>query len=75
MKKAEAFIYLRVRDSDAAVQFYQRAFGAEELFRLSEPSGRIGHLEFKIGESTIMISDEFPEMDLMDRSPASAPLQ
>lgn len=65
MKKAEAFIYLRVRDSDAAVQFYQRAFGAEELFRLSEPSGRIGHLEFKIGESTIMISDEFPEMDLM----------
>lgn len=73
MEKTEAFIYLRARDSDAAVRFYHDAFGAEELFRLTEPSGRIGHLEFKIGSSTIMISDEFAEMDLMGPKPGERP--
>lgn len=58
------FPYLRVNDAAAAIEFYKRAFGAQELFRLTEPSGRIGHAEIKIGETTIMLSDEYPEYDI-----------
>ncbi len=57
----EIYPYLRVHDAAEAIEFYSRAFGAEELFRLTEPSGRIGHAEIRIGPSTIMLSDEFPE--------------
>ena len=42
--------YMTVRDAAAALAFYKRAFGAEELFRLTEPGGRIGHAEFRIGD-------------------------
>ncbi len=57
----EAFPYLRVRDANAAIEFYKQAFGANESFRLQEPGGRIGHAELKFGTVTIMISDEYPE--------------
>jgi uncharacterized glyoxalase superfamily protein PhnB len=57
----EVYPYLRVHDTGEAISFYTRAFGAEELFRLTEPSGRIGHAEIRIGPATIMLSDEFPE--------------
>jgi PhnB protein len=57
----EVYPYLRVHNSDEAIKFYERAFGAKELFRLTEPSGRIGHAEIKIGPATLMLSDEFPE--------------
>lgn len=57
----EAFPYLRVRDANAAIEFYKQAFGAEEEFRLSEPSGRIGHAQLKFGTFTVMLSDEYPE--------------
>jgi PhnB protein len=57
----EVYPYLRVHDSKAAIDFYARAFGARELFRLTEPSGRIGHAEIKIGPATIMLADEYPE--------------
>ena len=39
----EVFTYLRTRDGVAAIDFYKRVFGAEEQFRLSEPSGRVAH--------------------------------
>ncbi len=55
------FAYLRVRDADGAIEFYKRAFGAVEVFRLTEPSGRIGHAEMRFGTSTVMLSDEYPE--------------
>ena len=55
------FPYLRTRDASAAIDFYQRAFGAVEDFRLTEPGGRIGHAELKFGAMTIMVSDEYPE--------------
>jgi uncharacterized glyoxalase superfamily protein PhnB len=58
---SEVYPYLRVRDADAAIRFYQNAFGANELFRLQEPGGRIGHAEVRIGPSTVMLSDEYPE--------------
>jgi uncharacterized glyoxalase superfamily protein PhnB len=57
----EVFAYLRTRDCKAAIDFYERAFGALEEFRLTESSGRVGHAELKFGETTVMVSDEYPE--------------
>ena len=54
---------LTVRDGSAALAFYQSAFGAMELFRLADPSGKVMHAEFQIGDSKMMISDEFPDWD------------
>ena len=54
--------YLVVDDAKRAIEFYAKAFGAEEKFRL--PMGeRIGHAEIKIGDSFVMLADEFPEMN------------
>ena len=53
--------YLIVNDGVKALDFYKRAFGAVELFRM-EHAGKIGHAEFKIGDSPIMLADEHPEM-------------
>jgi PhnB protein len=61
----EVFPYLRVRDADKALDFYKRAFGAEELYRLTEPSGRIGHAELRIGPAIVMLSDEYPEVEIV----------
>ncbi len=56
--------YLAVRDCAAALDFYGRAFNALELMRM--PHGdKIGHAEFKIGDASIMISDEYPDMDVL----------
>lgn len=63
----ELFAYLCVNDANAAIKFYSNAFGATEKFRLTEPSGRIGHAELDFGGVTLMLSDEFPECDI--RSP------
>lgn len=54
--------YLVVNDAAKAIEFYQRAFDATEVFRMEDPNGRIGHAEIKIGDSTIMLADEAPEM-------------
>src|SRR5437667_8466987 len=54
--------YLCVRDAAGAIEFYRKAFGATELMRLTQPDGRIGHAEIKIGAAPIMLADEFPEM-------------
>jgi len=61
--------YLILHDAARAIEFYQRAFGATELFRMADPSGKIGHAEIKIGDSPIMLADEHPEMGA--RSPKS----
>lgn len=62
MKIHEVFAYLRVRDASAAIAFYQRVFGATEKFRLTEPSGRVGHAELDFGGTVVMLSDEYPEL-------------
>ena len=54
--------YLIVKGAAEAIEFYKKAFGATELFRMPQPDGRIGHAEIKIGDSPIMLADEFPEM-------------
>jgi len=61
----EVFPYLRVKSAAAAIEFYKRVFGAQEKFRLSEPSGRIGHAELSIGSITLMLSDEYPEYGIL----------
>ncbi len=53
------------QDAAFAMQFYEKAFGAKELYRLSEPSGKVGHAEMRIGDSIIMVSDEYPQMAIL----------
>ncbi|HWK48751.1 MAG TPA: VOC family protein [Steroidobacter sp.] len=60
----DVYAYLRVHDTKAAIDFYARAFGAKELFRLVEPSGKVGHAEVKLGPVTVMLSDEYPEIGI-----------
>ncbi len=64
MQIKETFPYLRVRDASAAIDFYVRAFGVRERFRLTEPSGRVGHAELDFGGVTLMLSDEYPELGI-----------
>jgi uncharacterized glyoxalase superfamily protein PhnB len=56
--------YLTCRDAQDAIGWYQQAFGAElvgEVFPMSDTDDRVGHAELRIGESTIFLSDEWPE--------------
>lgn len=53
--------YLIVRGGAAAVDFYRKAFGAEELFRIDMGGGKLGHAEMRIGDSIVMLADEHPE--------------
>jgi PhnB protein len=61
--------YLCVGNASAALDFYCRAFGAIEAFRLTDPSGKIGHAEVHLAGMTFMLADEYP--DFGARSPAS----
>lgn len=54
--------YLIVKDAARAIDFYKKAFSATELLRLADPSGKVAHAEIKVGDSPIMLADEFPEM-------------
>ncbi len=53
--------YLSIKGAAEAIEFYKRAFGATELFRLVAPGGEIGHAEIKIGDSPIMLADPCEE--------------
>ena len=55
--------YLIVNGGARAIEFYKQAFGATEVMRMPAPGGKLGHAEIKIGDSKIMLADEFPEMD------------
>ncbi|WP_371477682.1 VOC family protein [Kitasatospora sp. NBC_00315] len=57
--------YLYVHDAAAAVDFYRDVLGAVERVRMPGPGGRIGHAELTIGESVLMLADEFPDMDAL----------
>ena len=61
----EVFAYLRVKNAGKAIDFYKRAFGVTEKFRLTEPSGRIGHAELDFGGVTLMLSEEYPELGFL----------
>jgi len=51
---------LTCRDAAKAIEFYKKAFGAQELMRMPSPDGKISHAELKVGNSVIFVSDEFP---------------
>jgi PhnB protein len=61
--------YLSVKGATRAIEFYKEAFGAREVMRMAQPDGRVGHAELKIGEASIMLADEYPEINF--RSPQS----
>jgi PhnB protein len=52
--------HLVVRDAARAIEFYKKAFGATEVSVMEMPGGKIGHAELKIGDSRIMLAEEFP---------------
>jgi PhnB protein len=54
--------YLIVKGAAKALEYYQKAFGATEVLRLADPSGKVMHAEIRIGDSIVMLADEFPEM-------------
>jgi PhnB protein len=60
--------YLIISGAARAIEYYKRAFGATEIMRHGGPDGRIGHAEVKIGDSRIMLADEFPEMGVKSAS-------
>lgn len=52
--------YLTLNDCARAIDFYKRAFGAQEIMRMDGPGGKVGHAEIRIGDSVVMLSDEMP---------------
>lgn len=61
--------YLIIKGAAEAIEFYKNAFGAQELFRMPMPDGRVGHAEIQIGDARIMLAEEVEEMG--HRSPQS----
>jgi len=61
--------YLSVQGAAGAIAFYKKAFGAKEIMRMPGPGRTLGHAEIQVGDSRIMLADEFPEMNF--RSPRS----
>src|SRR5260370_34543474 len=61
--------HLIIKGASDAIEFYKKAFGATEILRFAMPDGHIGHAEINIGDSRIMMADEYPQMGY--RSPQS----
>ena len=61
--------YLMIPGAAQALEFYTKAFGAKERLRMPAPGGLIGHAELEIGDSVLMLADEFPGMGMS--SPAT----
>ena len=57
--------YLSIAGAAAAIDFYKRAFGAKERMRMGGPDGKIGHAELVLGDSVVMLADEFAEMGFL----------
>ena len=54
--------YLVIQGAAKAIEYYKKVFGAKEVMRMAGPDGRVGHAELQIGESRIMLADEYPQM-------------
>ena len=61
--------YLIIKDAASAIEFYKQIFGAKVLLCLAEPNGKVGHAEIRIGDSRMMLADEYPQTGY--RSPQS----
>ena len=62
---SEVLAYLSVDGASDAIDFYTRAFGATEIFRLPMDDGRLGHAEIRIGDTRVLLADEYPEMNIL----------
>ncbi|HKO56185.1 MAG TPA: VOC family protein [Thermoanaerobaculia bacterium] len=56
-----AIPYLCIKGAGDAIEFYKKAFGATELFRMSAPDGSVGHAEIRINGRPLYIADEYPD--------------
>lgn len=56
--------YLHIRGAAEALEFYKKAFAATERMRMPQEDGRIGHAEIQLGDSVIMLADEFPDKQI-----------
>jgi PhnB protein len=56
--------YLIVSGASSAIDFYKKVFAATEIMQLPGPGGKVMHAEIKIGDSMVMLADEFPEMNI-----------
>lgn len=63
--------YLRCQAAAAAIDFYQRAFGARELFRLTEADGKVAHAELALGNDVFYLSDPYPEFGCLAPEPGA----
>src|SRR6266446_2015245 len=61
--------HLVIKGADKAIDFYRRAFGAQEHYRMGGPGGLIGHAELQIGDSLIYLADEWPGPQAGSKSP------
>ena len=62
--------HIMVRDADKAIEFYKKAFGAEEIVRMPGPDGKtVMHAELKLGDSRMMMCQEMPGMECSSASP------
>jgi len=67
--------FLTVRDAERAIEFYKQAFGAKERGVAKSPDGKVMHAEIMIGDSIIMLADEFPEFgSLSPQSVGGSPM-
>ena len=57
--------YLSIRGAAQAIDFYKKAFRAKELMRINGPEGKLGHCEIQIGDSRIMLADEYESMQFL----------
>ncbi len=57
--------HLHIQGAADAIEFYKKAFGATEVLRLTEPRGKIGHAQLRIGDSLLMLADEYPEYGVL----------
>lgn len=72
--KMEITPMLAVRDCAAAIDFYTKAFGANEYGKRYEWEGKIGHAEMRIGDAVIMLADEFPEHNASPQTLGGSPV-
>lgn len=68
----EIFPYLRVKGAADAIEFYKVVFGAIEVFRLTESTGRIGHVQLQMGNTVLQVSEEYPEYGLVGPAPGQS---
>lgn len=68
----EIFPYLRVKGAAEAIEFYKAVFGAIEVFRLIESTGRIGHVQLQLGNTVLQVSEEYPEYGLVGPQPGQS---